>query len=186
MTLLEVKQRVLALIEELNENSTDMTDDPDIAAKLNYVIDQLQHEIARMKKLPVYIEMAVSKGDVIRFADISEACGKEVYQLSNVTGPDYDLRAGGTVLKFTQTGTAEIDCYVYPAPITPETPDDHVMELSEDALNVLPYGVAADLLKSDVSSGYGSVYANRYEQLLQRLDPRNNMPSIAFEGGVII
>jgi hypothetical protein len=48
----------------------------------------------------------------------------------------------------------------------------------------MPYGIAADLLKSDVSSEYGSVYATRYEQMLQRLDPRNSMTSVYIEGGV--
>lgn len=186
MTLLDTKTRVLALIEELNEDNAYLTDDPDISAKINYVIDQVQHEIARMKKLPVYVEMEVNAGDVLRFSDISEACGRNVYQLGTITGAAFDLRANGTVLKFTQSGTAQIDCFAYPTIITADTEDEFEMELDEDALNVLVYGVAADLLKSDVSTGYGAVYANRYEQLLQRLDPRHNMPSIAFEGGVSI
>lgn len=186
MKLLEVKMRVLALIEELNENSPLLTDDPDIAAKILYVIDHVQHELARMKKIPAYVEIDVNEGEVLRFADISAACGKEVYQLGNITGAACDQRAGGTVIKFTQTGTAQIDCFVYPTAITEDTPDEFVMELSEDALNILPYGVAADLLKSDVSTKYGSIYASRYEQMLQRLDPRYSMPSITFEGGVSI
>lgn len=185
-TLREVIKRVLALIEELNKDSELLTDDPDIAAKIRYVIDQVQHELARLKKIPEYVEIEVAAGQVLRFADITEACGRSVYQLSNVTGAAYDARANGTVLQFTQSGTAQIDCFVYPASITDETSLDHEMELSEDALNILPYGVAADLLKSDVSASYGSVYANRYEQMLQRLDPRNNMPTISFEGGVKI
>ena len=50
----------------------------------------------------------------------------------------------------------------------------------------MPYGVAADLLKSDVSTQYGAVYANRYEAMLQRLDPRNHMTSVYIEGGVSV
>jgi hypothetical protein len=50
-------------------------------------------------------------------------------------------------------------------------------------LEILPYGVAADLLKSDVSAEYGSVYATRYENMLQRLDPRNHLTSVVIEGG---
>ena len=37
MTLQEMKRKVLALIEELNPNSDLLTDDPDIAAKINAV-----------------------------------------------------------------------------------------------------------------------------------------------------
>ena len=47
------------------------------------------------------------------------------------------------------------------------------------------YGVAADLLKSDVSAEYGRIYSERYEQMLQRLDPRYTMNSIYIEGGVL-
>ena len=46
------------------------------------------------------------------------------------------------------------------------------------------YGVAADLLKSDVSANYGKIYAERYEQLLQRLDSRNALGGIYIDGGV--
>ena len=48
----------------------------------------------------------------------------------------------------------------------------------------MPYGVAADLLKSDVSSEYGAVYATRYESMKQELDPRYALPMISIEGGV--
>jgi hypothetical protein len=50
-------------------------------------------------------------------------------------------------------------------------------------LEIMPYGIAADLLKSDVSAQYGSIYATRYESMLSRLDPRYQMDSITFEGG---
>ena len=41
MTLLEMKKKVLALIEELNPNSEFLTDDPDIATKINEVINSI-------------------------------------------------------------------------------------------------------------------------------------------------
>jgi hypothetical protein len=50
----------------------------------------------------------------------------------------------------------------------------------------MPYGIAADLLKSDVSTEYGAIYATRFETMLQRLDPRYHLTSISFEGGVMI
>ena len=185
-TLGDVKIRTLALIEELNKENESLTDDPDIREKLPYVIDQVQHELARIKKIAEYVELAVVAGQTVRFADIAAECGKQIYQLDRVTGPAHDMRANNTILKFQETGTAAIDCFVYPTQITEQTPDSFPMELSEDALNILPYGVAADLLKSDVSTSYGSIYASRYEQMLQRLDPRNAMPGISIEGGVDI
>lgn len=187
MTLLEMKKKVLGLIEELNPDSELLTEDPDIATKINDVINQIMYELARIKKIPKYVEMEVSDGDTITFEDLEAECGYEIYQLALVCGVDYDLKASGTVLKIRSGGTAEIDVYVYPERITETTKDKaYEFELTTDVLEVMPYGIAADLLKSDVSTEYGSIYATRYESMLQRLDPRYQMPTITFEGGVTI
>lgn len=184
MTLLELKKKVLAMIEELNPNSELLTDDPDISAKINEVINQIMFELARLKKIPKYVEIAVDIGQLLEFADIESECGYEIYQLGTVGGVRYVPRANGTVLKFLESGTAEIDCYVYPERITEKTKDKaYEFELSPDVLEIMPYGVAADLLKSDVSAEYGNVYANRYEALKQMLDPRYQHTTIYIEGG---
>jgi hypothetical protein len=186
MTYKESKKDVLALIEELDENSALLTDDPDISAKIIGVFNNIQFELARLKKIPRYMEIPVEAGAVLTFRDISEACGREIYQLAKVSGIDYDSRAENTVLKVKESGTAEIDCFVYPNRITEENQDEYEMELSEDALGVLPYGVAADLLKSDKSTNYGATYKQRYEEMLQRLDYRYATEGIRVEGGVDI
>ena len=140
-----------------------------------------------MKKIPKYVELEVSEGDLIEFADIEKACGYEIYQINMVQGVNYSPKANGTILKFLESGTAEIDVFVYPERITEKTKDKaYEFELSADVLEIMPYGIAADLLKSDVSTEYGTVYATRYESMLQRLDPRYQMPSISIEGGVLI
>lgn len=186
MTLEEMKKKYLSLIEELNPQSEQLTDDPDIAAKQNCVVNQIMFEAARIKKFPKYVEMEVSEGDIIEFADIEKACGYEIYQLSNICGVNYVPKANGTVLKILESGTAEIDCFVYPEAITEKTKDSYEFELSPDVLEVMPYGIAADLLKSDVSAEYGAIYSKRYEEMLARLDPRYQMTSIYIEGGVEI
>lgn len=186
MTLLEMKKKILGLIEELNPDSDVLTDDPDISTKINDVINQIMYELARNKKIPKYVEMEVQAGDLIEFADIEQACGYEVYQIALVGGVKHTPKANGTVLKIHESGTAEIDVYVYPERITEKTSDSYEFELSPDVLEIMPYGVAADLLKSDVSAEYGSVYATRYETMLQRLDPRYQMTSVYIEGGVSI
>lgn len=184
MNLHEVKTKVFAMVEELNPNSAYLTDDPDLQAKVNEVINQIQFELARIKKLPKYVEMEVSAGDIIEFADIEKKCDNEVYQISLVSGVQYASKANGTVLKILEDGTAEIDVYVYPERITDKTKDKaYEFELSPDVMEIMPYGVAADLLKSDVSAEYGSVYATRYESMLQRLDPRYQTNMISIEGG---
>lgn len=187
MTLLEMKKKVLGLIEELNPDSEFLTDDPDIATKFNDVTNQILFELARMKKIPKYVEMEVTEGDLVAFEDIEKECGYEVYQINMVSGVNHSFKANGTILKFLESGTAEIDVFVYPERITEKTKDKaYEFELSPDALEIMPYGIAADLLKSDVSTEYGSIYASRYETMLQRLDPRYNMTSIYIEGGVVV
>lgn len=185
MTLLEMKKKVLGMIEELNPNSELLTDDPDISTKINEVINQIMFELVRMKKLPKYVEMEVSKGDLIEFTDIEKECGYEIYQIGLVSGVEHSIKGNGTIIKILQSGTAEIDVFVYPERITEKTKDKgYEFELSNDVLEIMPYGVAGDLLKSDVSAEYGNIYSTRYESMLQRLDPRYQMGSIYIEGGV--
>lgn len=184
MTHEEMKKKVLALIEELNPNSELLTDDPDISSKYNYVCNQIMFELARMKKIPKYVEIAVVEGDRLTFEDIEKECGYSVYQLGTVCGVRYNPKANGTVLKILEDGIAEIDVYVYPERITDKTKGSYEFELTEDCLEVMPYGIAGDLLKSDVSAEYGTVYSQRYELMLQRLDPRYQMTTVFIEGGV--
>ena len=186
MTLGEMKKKVLGMIEEVNPNSALLTDDPDIATKINDVTNQIMFELARQKKIPKYAEMAVSKGDTITFEDLETEVGYSIYQLGTVSGVNHVFKADGTIVKVLESGTAEIDCFVYPERITEKTNDSYEFELSADVLEVMPYGIAGDLLKSDISTEYGSIYSTGYEAMLQRLDPRYHMTSIYFEGGVMI
>ena len=48
----------------------------------------------------------------------------------------------------------------------------------------MPYGIAGDLLKSDVSNGYGQIYSSRYKELLQNLDPRKSLSTLYIDGGI--
>ncbi len=186
MNLNEMDKKVLSLIEELNPDSEYLTDDPDIQAKKRYVTNQIMFEMARIKKIPKYVEIDVAEGDRIDFADIEKECGNEVYQVKVFGGVKNTPKADGTVYKILESGTAEIDVYVYPERITDTTKDNYEFELSADALEIMPYGIAADLLKSDVSAEYGNIYATRYESMKQLLDPRYQMTSITIEGGVYI
>lgn len=186
MTLDELRRKSLVLIEEYNPESEQLTDDPDIVAKQYDVINQVMFELARLKKIARYVEMEVHAGDLITFADIEKKCGNEVYQVSLFGGVNHSIKANGTVFKVLEDGTAEIDVFVYPERITPKTKGSYEFELSADALEIMPYGVAGDLLKSDVSAEYGSVYSTRYETMLQRLDPRNATTMISIEGGFSI
>lgn len=179
MTLLEIKKKVLQLIEEISDNAN-LTDDPDIKAKLNSVINMVQFELARMKKIPAYVQREVKAGEVVDMNTL-----ENFYQLRLIRFAG-GFEAIEDMATFMEDGTADIYYYRYPVAITDDTPDTYEFELSLDALELLPYGVAGDLLKSDVSAQYGAIYSQRYETMLQRLDSRYSLGGISFEGGVDI
>jgi len=114
MNLSEMKKKVLGMIEELNPNSELLTDDPDISAKINAVINQVMFELVRMKKIPKYVEMEVSAGDIIEFADIEKECGYEIYQIALVSGVDHLSKAGGTVIKVLEAALLRSTCMYIP------------------------------------------------------------------------
>lgn len=184
MTLLEMKKKVLGLIEELNPDSELLTDDPDIATKINDVVNQVMFELARLKKLPGYVETPVNEGELIDFDRIEKASGYAVYQIGPVRGVKCEYKAQGTIVKALESGIAEIEFFKFPESITEKTKGNYEFELTSDMLEIMPYGVAADLLKSDISTEYGRIYADRYESLKQMIDPRYSTGGIFIEGGV--
>lgn len=182
----EMKMKVLALIEELNRDSENLTDDPDIEAKYMSVTNMVMFEMARFKKIAKYVEMDVTKGDLVTFENIGDAVGYEVYQIETIRGVRNEPKANGTVYKMLESGTAEIECFVYPERITEQNSKSYEFELSADVQEIMPYAIAADLLKSDKSAEYGSVYAAEFERKLNRLDTRNQLGSFVIDGGVVL
>lgn len=184
MTLLEMKKKYLSLIEELNPNSDQLTDDPDIAAKQNEVVNMVMFKLARFKKIPKYVEKEVAEGEIVTFEDIGKICGYDVYQVDLICGVPHASKAGGTVFKFLGDGTAEFNVFVFPERITENAKDKaYEFELSPDVLEIMPYGIAADLLKSDASADFGKIYADAFERELARLDPRYQISSVFVDGG---
>ena len=186
MILKEMKQKVLGLIEELKPTSPLLTDDDDLSTKINDVTNQVMFELARIKKIPKYCEIEVNEGDIIDFANIEKKCGYEVYQVDAIKGVRVVSKARGTVYKAMENGVAEIEVFVYPERITSKTKDSYEFELSADVLEIMPFGIAADLLKSDESANFGNIYSNRYETMLNRLDTRYQMATVTIEGGVYL
>lgn len=177
MTLEEMKQKVYSMIEEYNEEEEDLTEDEDLAMKMNSVINQIQNELCRFKKIPANTNLEVEEGQEMTLSEID----KNIYQLHNIRGVDFDTM--NDVLIFNEKGTAKIYYFKYPTQITADTPDDYKFELSTDVLEIMPYGVAGDLLKSDVSSQYGAIYTARYQELKNELDPRYNIGSVSLSEG---
>lgn len=198
MTLKEAKTKVLSLIEELNPESEYLTDDPDIQLKINSVFNQIQVELCRLKKIPAKFEYnRVEEGNTLLITDIPD-----IYQLSNISTDKYSIK-GDMEIIFEDEADEVITIYYYKYPelipviIEPEAgeteeeaseriDEEYTFELAEDALEVMPYGVAADILKNDMISNYGRYYDERYNMLKQYLDSRITSGLIVAEGGLDI
>lgn len=178
MTLEEMKHKVYALIEEYSEDADGLTEDEDLALKFNGVCNQVQTELTRFKKIPKDVSLNVTEGQEMYLKDIDP----EIYQLMNIRGVSFDIM--NDKIFFDESGTANVFYYKHPKQITSETPDTYKFELPTDLLEIMPYGIAADLLKSDVSSQYGAIYEARYREMKQALDPRYGTGVIEMTGGI--
>lgn len=170
MTLKAMKEQVYRLIEELSDNTAQqLTDDPDYAKKINDCINIVQNELARIKKIPTKMTYNTEEdGSVLEFPS-------NMYQVFKIIGCEYQIIGNTIYFDEDYLGDVTIHYYKYPTLITEDEDDEtYEFELSQDALEVMPFGVAGDMLKSDPSTNYGTYYSSRYNELKQMLDSRNN------------
>lgn len=179
MTLKEFKTAVFSFIEEYDASQKDLTKDVDIAGKINAVINSKMHEIMRYKKITAKDTVDVTEGQEIELTDIDKNC----YQIRKIIGVDFEQE--DKFITFNETGTAVIYYNKYPKLITSETVDeDYKFEIDIEALEVMKIGVAADLLKTDVSNRFGQIWNDEYQRLLQTLDSRKTSGTIIIGKGV--
>lgn len=197
MTLKEQKIKILSLIEEVNPKSEYLTDDPDISAKINSVINQIQDELARLKKIPAKYEYDTTENKTLLIKDIPNC-----YQLNKLTTSKYEL-LGDMEIKFDDDVEKKVTIYYYKYPslinviitaneneseeeASKRIDEEYKFELAQEVLEIMPYGVAADLLKNDMISNYGKYYYERYNEMKQMIDPRQTSGIIIAEGGIDI
>lgn len=195
MTLKEQKYKILSLIEELNPEHEYLTEDPDISAKINSVINQVQNELSRLKKIPAKYEYDTTLGKTLLLKDIPS-----MYQINKLSTTKYEVK-GDLEIIFDDDVEENVTIYYYKYPalidvlITPsegETSEEasqrideeYEFEIADDLLEILPYGVAADLLKNDMISNYGKYYYERYNEMKQMIDPRFTPGLVVAEGGL--
>ena len=181
MRLDEYKRMIYSVIEEYSEEEKDLTEDEDLAAKMNSCIDIMLSEMSRFKKIDAYKTLEVNKGDNLPLNEIAE----DMYQLNLIRGVDYQTIQNRVI--FNETGTAEVYYYKNPKPVTNDTKDeDYIFEIDDDALKVMAYGVAGLLKAEDIASNYGRIYTDLYREKISQLDPRKTMSNVTIVGGVDI
>jgi hypothetical protein len=192
MTLGENKKITLALIEEYSPTNINLTDDEDIATRLNLVYSTNYQELSQIKR--------IIKTKVLRDITGQTEEGYEevsmpsnMYQLIKIVALDEnnneveaDYRTLGNKILISKENDSKyvLEYYAYPTEIKEDTPDGFYLELDQDAQMLLPYLVANDILKVDPSSDYTAFQAE-YRRKSDLLNPRKTLASAVVEEGEI-
>ena len=105
MTLGDLKDNVLRMIEEYNSNTTGHTDDIDIRNKINIVVNSIMFEVCELKRLINRTSLSVEENETI---DLQEELDN-YRQLIKITGVKFDILK--RYVTFLETGTAIITYY---------------------------------------------------------------------------
>lgn len=192
MTLGENKKITLALIEEYSPTNVYLTDDEDIANRLNLVYAPNYQELSQIKRIIKTKVLREITGQTEKgYEEVSMP--SNMYQLIKIVALDEynneveaDYRTLGNKILISKEKDVKyvLEYYMYPSEINEETPDNFYLELDQDAQMLLPYLVASDILKVDPSSDYTAFQAE-YRRKLDLLNPRKILTSAVVEEGEI-
>lgn len=192
MTLGENKKIALALIEEYSPNSSNLTDDSDIATRLNLLYSTNYQELAQTKKiLKTKVLKDITGNKEEGYEELS--LPSDMYQLKRVIAlnelnveieANYNIIGKKIYISKESDAKYILEYNAYPSIITEDTKDDFYLEIDQDVQLILPYAVANDILKVDPSSDYTAFLAE-YKRKLEGLDTRREIASIVAEEGVL-
>lgn len=187
MTLGENKKIALGLIEEYTNANEKMTDDEDIALRINYLYSTNYQELSQKKKIEKTKTIKEISEDTIEDGYTEYTMPSSMYQFKRLMA--FDDKNNPVETDYYTVGKRKIyinnksnykyvlEYYAYPTIITEETEDDFVLELDQDVLMILPYAVANDILKTDPSADYTAFY-NDYQRKLNELNTSSSMPKV--------
>lgn len=192
MTLGENKKITLGLIEEYSKINTSLTDDEDIATRLNFAYATNYQELSQLKKIIKTKELKGISGEISEgYTEYS--LPSNLYQIkrvvvldenNNIKEADYYTLGKKIFISNKSDYKYILEYYIYPTAITEETTDDFTLELDQDVQMILPYAVANDILKVDPSADY-TAFLNEYQRKKEGLDTRKEIPSITVIEGVL-
>lgn len=200
MKLKELKINTFSLIEEYYPELKGLAEDEDVLNKIDGVINNVSMDIMRFKKIPANKTINVKKGT--KTINFEELVGKEFYQLNNIIGLDEYETIDDVTISIDENFEGEITIYYYKLPkmveisfsgteeeieeLKSKQDEEFEFDLPLDVLHIMPYGIAADLLKMDMISGYGRYFYERYMELKNSINPKRTSGIIRAEGGVDI
>lgn len=203
MTLKEMKVKTFSLIEEYYPGEKGLAEDEDVLNKINGVINQIQLDLMKYRKISAKYPYKVRKSNpTIRIQDIPD-----IYQLNKIVNADYSSASFNVIGDYEivvdlekNEEVKDIVIYYYKYPELVETifqatankteeevkeeyDNSFEFELDNALLEIMPYGVAADLLKMDMISNYGKYFYERYLEMKNSIDSRKSTEMITIVGG---
>lgn len=194
MKLKELKINTLSLIEEYYPELKGLAEDTDVLNKINNVVNNVAMDLMKYKKITASETLDITNKKVI---NLKEYIGKDFYQLNNISGVKEYTMLDDVTIQFPEDTKGKVTLFYYKYPKRVKTifdneddrkkeDDSFEFDLDEDLLYIMPYGIAADLLKMDMISGYGRYFYERYMELKNNINPKRTSGLIRAEGGVDI
>lgn len=187
MTLGENKKIVLGLIEEYSNVNPKMTDDEDIALRLNLVYSTSYQELSEKKKILKTKILKEISNETQESGFTEYTLPSSMYQMKNVIALDennnivnadyYTVGKKKIFINNASNYQYILEYYAYPTVINEETTDDFVLEIDQDAQMILPYMVASDILKTDPSADYTAFLAE-YRRKMQEMNTSISAPKV--------
>ena len=199
MTAKEMKIKTFSLIEEYYPERTELADDQDVIYKINGVINSIMLDLMKYRKIPAKYSYELNEGNTT----LALNSIPDFYQLNTIPNVEYDV-VGNYEIVFNVEDvelpkTVNIYYFKYPElmdlefeatstqtkeQVSAEYDDGFEIELELDIQEIMPYGIAADLLKNDMISGYGRYFNERYIELKGLIDSRKTQGMVMVSGGV--
>lgn len=197
MTLKEMKIKVFSLIEEYYPELSGLAEDEDVLNKINGVVNSIQLDLMKYRKIPANTEIEI-KENSNKIITISDEIN-DIYQLNKVIlipekgTKDFTMLDDDNIeLNEDFEGTVKIFYYKYPKMVKIEFDEDEnqdeydtnfKFDLDLVLQEVMPYGIARDILRLDMISVYGTYFERTYNELKQQLDSRRSAGIITIYGG---
>ena len=181
MTLSQIKELAVKLIDEYSNNAN-LTDDEDIRLKLNGLCNLGQIELSLIKKIRKTYTFSIDEEGETEY--ITKTLPEDYmeenrlrYYSSNGALLRYYIQDNKLKIHKDCLGDFEFEYFAKPTEIDEDTSDDYELEIDLIAQQVLPYYVASDILKSDVSANYTAFeakYNNKLEILMNSVRKEDN------------
>lgn len=193
MTLKEMKIKTFSLIEEYYSQDKKFAEDEDVINKINGVINQIQLDLMKYRKINASLRVEIKENDD-KIVDLTKILTNS-YQINSICFDEevlYQMPNDDTlILPKDWYGTFTIYYYKYPRLVETDLSEDNYSKQDEEftfdldpvLLEIMPYGIAADLLKMDMISNYGKYFYERYLEMRNNIDPRRTSGQIVIEGG---